>query len=115
MKLLAVSDLMFGSRIRQAAEPAGVEVSFERRDGDVLAAARALQPGAVLLDLTTLPGASELIRSLKAELPGARVVGYVGHAQVDLADAAREAGADAVYSKGELTRDLPALMRAWAR
>ncbi|MHB8419170.1 MAG: hypothetical protein ACYDCL_13930 [Myxococcales bacterium] len=114
MKLLAASDLMFGSRIRQAAEPAGIEVAFEPRDGDILGRARELQPAAVLLDLTVLPDAPELIRSLKRELVSLRVLAYVGHTQVDLAEAARAAGADEVFSKGELTRLLPELLRSLA-
>jgi len=108
---------MFGSRIRQAAEAAGVEVAFEPRDGDVLARARELRPGAVLLDLTTVPDAAALVCALRAtpELAGLRIFGYVGHAQVDLAEAAQTAGADRVFSKGELTRRLPELMAVLAK
>lgn len=113
MKLLAASDLMFGSRIRQAAEAAGVEVAFEPRAGDLLARARELRPDAVLLDLTTVPEAVALVTSLRASpaLAGLRILGYIGHAQVDLAEAARVAGADEIFSKGDLTRRLPDLMR----
>ena len=113
MRILAASDLLFGSRIQQAAEAHGLEVALTSRDSDVLGKARALGPAAVLIDLAGVPDGPALVRSLKAEpaLTGMQVIGYLGHTHADLFEAARAAGADQVLAKGELTRRLPELMR----
>ena len=114
MTLLAAADLLFASRIQEAARGTGVEVTVAPRDSDLLARARELCPAALALDLSGVLDSPALIRALRAEptLQGLRIFGYSGHEQVELMDAARKAGADAVFARGELTRKLPELLKS---
>ncbi len=108
--LVSVRDLLFRSRIQAAAERLGVAVRFAPRGAPLSEAARALGEGTVLADLSE-PGVLEEIRAVKRS-PGVRVVGFLGHLEVDLARAAREAGADEVLSRGQLVQRLDAVLTA---
>jgi hypothetical protein len=109
--LVAVRDLVFRSKIHAAAERLGVEIRLAPRGAPLSAAARELGGGTALVDLSE-PGAIEEIRQVKRD-GGVRVVGFLGHLEVDLARAAREAGADEVLSRGQLVQRLDeVLLRA---
>jgi hypothetical protein len=107
--LVAVRDLVFRSKIHAAAERLGVELRLAPRGAPLSAAARELGRGTALVDLTE-PGAIEEIRQVKLD-GGVRVVGFLGHLEVDLARAAREAGADEVLSRGQLVQRLDEVLR----
>lgn len=109
--LVAVRDLLFRSRIVAAAERLGVDVRLLPRGTPLPDAARALGGGTVLVDLGE-PGAVDALPAAKAA--GVRIVGFLGHLEVDLARAAAEAGADEVLSRGELSRRLDEVLRAAA-
>ncbi len=111
MKLLAALDLMAAARARPVAESLGWSYVPCPREGDLVARARAEGADAVLLDLSGIPDAAAVVRSLKT-LPGILVIGTAGHVEEDLLQAARAAGADALLSKGELARRLPELLGA---
>ncbi len=110
--LVAVRDLLFRSRIQAAALRLGVDARLLPRGTSLSDGARALGGGTVLADLAE-PGALDEIRKVKAE-GTVRVVGFLGHLEVDLARAAAEAGADEVLSRGELSRRLDDVLRAAA-
>ena len=106
--LVAVRDLVFRSRIQAAAQRLGVDARLLPRGTPLSEGARALGGGTVLADLSE-PGALDEIRAAKSA--GVRVVGFLGHLEVDLARAAAEAGADEVLSRGELSRRLDDVLR----
>ncbi|HET8540883.1 MAG TPA: hypothetical protein VFL83_13510 [Anaeromyxobacter sp.] len=110
--LVAVRDLLFRSRIQAAAERLGLDVRLLPRGTPLSEGARALPSGTILVDLSE-PGALEEIRAAKAA-GGVRIVGFLGHLEVDLARAAAAAGADEVLSRGELSRRLDDVLRAAA-
>jgi hypothetical protein len=110
--LVAVRDLLFRSRILAAAERLGVDVRPLPRGTPLAEGARALGGGTALADLSE-PGALDEIRAAKAA-GGVRIVGFLGHLEVELARAASEAGADEVLSRGELSRRLDDVLRAAA-
>lgn len=106
-----VDDLMFASRIAEAARPSGVGLSRVRTPEALLEQCRESRPGMVIVDLD----ADRLeplraIRELTAEpsLAGIRVVGFVSHVDADRMRRAREAGCE-VLSRGAFVRELPAL------
>jgi CheY-like chemotaxis protein len=107
-----VDDLLFLSRIREAARGARVDVVSARTPDALVAAARA---GArlVLVDADggRLPWV-DAIRALRAEpsLAAVPVVAFLGHVNVDHAALAREAGATRVVARGAFVAELPALM-----
>jgi DNA-binding NarL/FixJ family response regulator len=108
--LIAVRDLVFRSKIHAAAERLGVAVRLAPRGTPLSEAARDLGGGTALVDLSE-PGVLDQIRLVK-QAGGVRVVGFLGHLEVDLARAAREAGADEVLSRGQLVQRLDDLLGA---
>jgi CheY-like chemotaxis protein len=110
--IAAVNDLMFGSRIRAAAQQAGVSAVFVRSAGEL--AARAAQADLILLDLETRwLDAPASIAVLKADAATASVpiVAFGSHVDGDALLAARAAGADRVLARSAFVKALPDLLR----
>lgn len=107
-----LDDLMFTSRIREAARGAGLEVRTVRKLPDLLAAAR---EGArlVLADLDTerLPVLAGVV-ALRAEpeLAGLTVVGFLSHVHADRAEAGQAAGCTRVLARSAFVAQLPQLL-----
>lgn len=108
-----LDDLMFLSRIREAARALDVEVRAMRQIPDLVEAC-GQKPDAVLVDLDSqrLPVA-EAIRALRqdpatAEVP---VVGFFSHVHAARAREARELGVSKVLPRSAFVQELPALLR----
>ena len=105
------ADLLFGARIRGAAEATGTPVRIVR-DGEALVAVAAeVAPRLVVVDLDAR-GAVAAIARLKADpaTAGVPVLAYASHVREDVMAAARAAGAERVVARGRFARDLPALL-----
>ena len=109
-----VDDLMFLSRIREAARGSALEVKGVRSEAELLAAAR---DGARLVvvdaDSARLPWPAAL-QALRAE-PALRelpVVAFLSHERADLAQAARAAGASQVLARSAFVAQLHELVKA---
>jgi hypothetical protein len=119
MSLVAalVDDLMFVSRIREAAKASAADVRTVR-NLDALRAAVREGASLVLLDLDSrrLPWADAL-RALasEADLAGASSIGFVGHANESAIAAARAAGCGQVLARGAFVQRLPELLAGPAR
>jgi CheY-like chemotaxis protein len=109
-----VDDLMFVSRIREAARPLGIEVRVCRRAEDLLAACTA-GAGLVVVDLDSarLP-TEDAVRRLRADpaLADLPVVGFVSHVHADRIQAARGFGVTRVLARSAFVQELPALLSA---
>jgi len=109
-----VDDLMFLSRIREAARGCGAVVRTARAAGDLVAGAR---EGAHLVlvdaDSARLPWA-DAVRALRSEPPFAAlpVVAFVSHVHPERAEAARAAGCSRVLARGAFVQELPRLLAA---
>lgn len=111
--LVAIEDdLMFLSRIREAATATGAEVKVARNAAALLAACEA---GASLvlanLDSARLP-VFEAVRELRAlpRFAAVNVTGYLSHVHAERAQEARDAGFDRVLARSAFVRELPALI-----
>jgi CheY-like chemotaxis protein len=106
-----VEDLMFLSRIREAAKGPGVEVRAARTVEQLLTAARS--SGLVLVDLDSgrLPTAAALA-ALKADpaLAALPVIGFFSHVHTERADEVRQAGVTKVLARSAFVNALPALL-----
>jgi DNA-binding NtrC family response regulator len=107
-----VDDLMFLSRIREAARAAGVEVRPVRGASELLDAVR--QEGRLVLvdaDSERLPWQAA-VAALRAEHPPGelRVIAFVSHERADRAEAARSAGATRVLARRAFVQQLPELV-----
>lgn len=102
-----IHELMFSTRLRDAASQLGHECQLVRRAADV--------PGnldgadLVVIDLM-VAGGGALEAVAAAREAGIPVVAYGEHVAVDVLQAAREAGADEVWKRSDFARALPALL-----
>lgn len=109
-----VDDLMFLSRIREAAKGRGVAVQAVRTAADAAAACR---EGArlVIVDLDTprLP-VLEAVAALAADpaLAAVRIVGFYSHVETERAREAREAGCRTVLPRSAFVRQLDGLLHS---
>jgi CheY-like chemotaxis protein len=108
-----MDDLMFLSRIREAASAAGVDVRTVREPAGLVEACRLKRPALVFVDLDSqrLP-VLDGVRALRArpELADIPVVGFLGHTQVELAHAAQAAGCTRVLTRGAFVNELRTLI-----
>jgi len=114
MVVALVDDLLFGSRIRAAAERTGRPIAFAKRE-TLMDAVAATPPHLVVVDLDrSQMDPMAAIRQLRAHPDAAisrvPIVAYVSHVRGDLIDAAREAGATLVLARSAFVAKLPELM-----
>ena len=114
MILVAVRDLMFGSKIDAAAKRLGVEVVWAPRGVPLSQVAAERNPAVVLADLGER-GVLDELRAVLARAPATHVVGYLGHLETELMDAARGAGVAEVLTRGQLAASLDAVLSRAAR
>ena len=105
-----VQDLVFTSKIREAATRARVAVTSARDPEALLMAAPRAR--LVIVDLR-LPSALRALELLAADPVAAGVpsVGFVDHERTDVMEAARVRGCKQVLAKGQLASALPGLLQ----
>jgi DNA-binding response OmpR family regulator len=104
-----IRDLMFSTRLRDAARHFGHDCDMVGKAADV--AGRLEGTDLVIIDLM-VPGGGALEAVGAARAAGVTVVAYGEHVRADVLQAARDAGADDVLTRSEFTRRLPALLGA---
>jgi CheY-like chemotaxis protein len=113
MILAVLDDLMFSSKIKTTANQLGVPLTFARSADAALAAMRKAAPGLVILDLNN-PRIDPLgiVSAMKADpaLATIRTVGFASHVQVEVINAARQAGVDEVLPRSAFTTQLPEIL-----
>jgi CheY-like chemotaxis protein len=106
-----MDDLLFLSRIREAARATGAELRTARSVDQLKAAAAASSLVFVDLDSSRLPTV-EALAALKADpaLAAIPVVGFFSHVHVERAQAAKEAGVSRVLARSAFVQELPTLL-----
>ena len=109
--LVAISDLMFSSKVSAAAR--GLGLRYERAARGAPLASEVARTGArrVLLELGASPGVLDAVAAVRQQHPDVEIVGFCSHTLLDLMDRARAAGCDRVLTQGELAGQLPELLR----
>jgi len=115
--LALVDDLLFLSRIREAARVTGAEVRPVRGPADLVATAR--EGGRLVLvdaDSSRLPWA-DAVGALRKDpaLASLPVVAFVSHVHAERAEAARAAGCTRVLARGAFVEELPRLIASFTR
>lgn len=105
--LLVCSDFLFASRILETARQLAVEIVQVRSDAG--AEAQKVECDLAIVDLA-IPGAIQAIGDIRQVRPGARIVAFVRHEEVDAIRAARQAGASDVLARGAFSEKLPELL-----
>lgn len=107
---IAVSDLLFQSRIDAAARALGLAPQIAD-SAAALADALAARPAVAVIDLHERAlDATAAITAAKAA--GARVLAFGRHTEPATLRAARDAGADLVVSRSQIAEELPELLRS---
>ena len=111
--LVAVSDVFFYTKIRDAFKPAGYTLQRLKSDADIEAKVEELQPVAIVLDMNDprLNG-KQALQTLKEhqELKHIPVLAFANHEEVDTWRAAKELGIDKIVSRNEFSSRTLALL-----
>jgi DNA-binding NarL/FixJ family response regulator len=104
-----ISDMLFSSKLREAAKATGVSVQAARDAAAWAAAARDAK--LAILDLR-MPTALAALDALGMTMPpqSLRTVGFIDHERTDVMDEARAKGCMDVMAKGQFANALPKLL-----
>jgi DNA-binding NarL/FixJ family response regulator len=110
-----VTDLIFSTKIVTEARAQDREVRVLRSYSVLSEFLRLTPPDALIVDLNCagINGISAIALA-KSVKPSCRVVAYLSHAQQELAQQAREAGADQVVPRSEFVVLLPDIVASYA-
>ena len=110
--LLICNDLIFSTKIFSTAKAVGVTVQGVRTLEALREKLAATPASMVIVDLnTTLLDPCAAVRAAKEQSAQAHVVAYLSHVQVELAAAAKEAGADTVLPRSAFSAKLPEILQ----
>lgn len=102
-----ISDMLFSSKLREAAKATGVTVQAAREPAAWAAAAT--EAKLAIVDLR-MPAALAALDALAAAPGNARTVGFIDHERTDVMDEARAKGCTDVMAKGQFANALPKLL-----
>jgi CheY-like chemotaxis protein len=111
--LAAVDDMFFAAKIRATAEALGVSIKFFRGVEALVSSAAEQAPQLILVDLHNEKlDPIELARELRSKQPlnAIPLLGFFSHVQVDLKQAAIEAGYNEVLPRSVFSRDLAKIL-----
>jgi DNA-binding response OmpR family regulator len=105
--LYFTSDLLFASRVTQAARRQGLEIEVLGSEQMLWAAAAADDVSLVILDLDRVGSdLQQRIAWLRQQSDGTAVVGYGPHVDAASLTAAQSAGCDLVLTRGQFDRQI---------
>jgi DNA-binding NarL/FixJ family response regulator len=109
-RIIALSaDLIFGARIRAAADAQNVSVMLARNVEDFLTKLREHKPRLAILDLDRRGlNVAETVRAVKQE--NVQLLCYVSHVQESAIAEAKAAGADRVMARGAFAKNLEEIL-----
>ncbi|MGA7922099.1 MAG: hypothetical protein WCA38_20740 [Candidatus Acidiferrales bacterium] len=110
--LAFVDDLFFQAKILETAKQVGVEVRTYSTGDTLLAEIAKKMPQLVIVDLNARNHPLDLIRSVHAAAKELKVIAYLSHLQVHLAQQARDAGCGQVMARSQFTHDLATILTA---
>ena len=102
-----ISDMLFSSKLREAAKASGVTFQATRDAAAWAAAAR--EAKLAIVDLR-MPTALAALDALAAVPSPVRTVGFIDHERTDVMDEARAKGCTEVMAKGQFANALPKLL-----
>ncbi len=105
-----INDMLFSSKLREAAKATGLTIQPAREPAAFAAAAREAKLAIVDLRLPTALAALEALGGGA----GVRTVGFIDHEKTDVMDAARAMGCNDVMAKGQFANALPKLLASLA-
>lgn len=110
-KILLVADILFSSKVKEAAEALAIPVTSIKSAAQVAEEAAQNPAAALILDLnaTRVDPFELMAEARKAGLK--RIMCFFSHVDTELAERAHAEGAEAVIPRSQFTKDLPALIK----
>lgn len=109
--LIHVPDLMFATRIEDAAKHLGYRVESLNAGDDTDAIIARISPALVIVALDTADWERVVASAKRA---GARVLAFGSHKNVEVMQAAKRAGCDEVVARSRMASELPNLLNKYA-
>jgi DNA-binding NarL/FixJ family response regulator len=106
--LVAVKDLLFGSKIQEAGKRTATALSWAPRFDKLSEVARTRRPDVLIADFGD-PGLLDELTLVREALPQVRIVGFAGHSAEDVIARARGLGAE-VLTKGQFSSQIDQLL-----
>ncbi len=108
--VVLLDNLFFQARLMEAAKRLGISVKVVATTADFQAEARENPDALLVVDLDARARPIEAIEQLRAAGSRQRVIAFLSHIEVELAERARAAGCREVLSRFEFTQNLPAIL-----
>src|SRR5579863_3640043 len=113
-----IDDLFFLAKVHETAKHTGVTLETAANGEQLLKAAAESPAALVLVDLNARQGALDAVEQLCAASSAAngpgnprRVIAFLSHVQMDLAERARAAGCTDVMPRSKFTQNLAEILR----
>jgi CheY-like chemotaxis protein len=111
--LAAVDDIFFSAKIEEVAKRVGVRLIQALDAGQLSEKLAATTPELIILDLNSRACSPlDAIRRIKSDpkFTGTPVLGFFSHVQVELEQAALQAGCDRVIPRSKFSANLPEIL-----
>jgi PleD family two-component response regulator len=115
--LVVLDDLIFSSKIREAAKPLSIDLEFIKSPNGLSQKIKSEKPSLLIFDLNSKScNPLQIIKDLKSspELENIPILGYLSHVQTELKDAAVEAGCDLVLPRSRFSRELREILMKYS-
>ena len=106
--LLLCNDLMTTSQIESAVRAAGGNISVATTVAEPQA--ETAPPDVVIIDLSTAADFSDTVERLRKFTPTPRIIAFGSHVPAGKLSAAREAGCDEVFTRGQFLPNVAGLL-----
>jgi CheY-like chemotaxis protein len=106
-----MDDLFFQMKVAETAKQLGLQLKVAA-NGDALLALLDSAPKLIIVDLNARSQPIQAIERLREKKDGIRVIGFLSHVQVELAQQARAAGCDEVMPRSAFTQNLANILKA---
>jgi len=103
-----MDDLFFQMKVLETAKQLGLQFKVANTADSLMELVATSK--LVIVDLNARSGAIPAIERVRAENNGVRIVGFLSHVQVDLAEQARAAGCDEVMPRSKFTQNLAQIL-----
>jgi len=110
------SDLLFSSRVTQAARKQGLEIAVVGSEERMLEESVAGDVSLVILDLGRVGSdLHQYVAALRGQAPATTIVAYAPHVDEAALASAQSAGCDLVLTRGQFDREISQLMATYLK
>lgn len=107
--LVAVKDLLFGSKIDGAGKRAGIALQWASRFEPLRAVVAAKAPAVLVADIGE-PGILEELAAIRGARPDLTMIGFTGHTAEDAMTVAESLGVE-VFTRGQFSAQVERILR----